>query len=114
MLPEEQLALLNDILEAARQIQDYIGTMSREQFLADDKTQDAVAMRFLALGEAAGDLTEETRALFPNLPFHLMAGQRNVIAHAYGRVNFSRIYDTAQRDLAPLIEKISRFFERRK
>ena len=111
MLPEEQLALLEDIVEAAQQIQNYLSGVTREQFLADTKLQDAVAMRFIVLGEAARDLTEETRQQFSEIPFHLMAGQRNIIAHAYGRINFERIYETAQRDIAPLIQKIKPFLE---
>ena len=42
MSDQKSQAFLNDILEAAKRIADYIGDMAYEAFLKDLKTQDAV------------------------------------------------------------------------
>ena len=49
-------AYLADILDSARIVQQHISGMTREQFLADQRTQDVVVRRFEIIGEAARDI----------------------------------------------------------
>jgi uncharacterized protein with HEPN domain len=62
-------AYLADILDSARIIQQHLAGVSREQFLADQRTQDAVIRRFEIIGEAARHLSpkfhELTRSFKP-------------------------------------------------
>jgi uncharacterized protein with HEPN domain len=45
-------ALLDDILHAAERSERYIAGMDRQSFLADEKTQTAVARDIAIMGEA--------------------------------------------------------------
>jgi uncharacterized protein with HEPN domain len=102
-VPEKQLGLLRDILDSARQIQRYITGVDEAAFAANLEKQDAVLSRFEIIGEAASRLAPETRDLFPHLPFRSMRGMRNIIAHDYGEVDVTQVWQTAARDLASLI-----------
>lgn len=53
--------LLEDIIGSANKILIYTEGLSYEQFLADDKTIDAVIRNFEIIGEAANRLPEEIR-----------------------------------------------------
>ncbi len=106
MTPEQQ-AYLQDILDAARLVQEYTAKMTGDEFLADVKTQDAVLRRFEIIGEAAAHLTDDTRALFPDVPFHQMRGMRNIIAHVYGEVDLTIVWRTVRDHLPGLIAHVA-------
>jgi uncharacterized protein with HEPN domain len=106
MTPEQQ-AYLHDILDAARLVREYTAGMTGDEFLADIKTQDAVLRRFEVIGEAAAHLTDETRALFPDVPFHQMRGMRNIIAHVYGEVDLTIVWRTVREHLPGLIAHVA-------
>lgn len=59
-MPPRQVAYLLDIFRSLQAIQDYLGGYSRERFLGDAKTQDAVLRRLLVIGEASERLPPET------------------------------------------------------
>lgn len=64
--------LLGDIQEATRRITAYTADMTYEAFLADEKTQDAVIRNLEIMGEAAKNLSVETRLSYPNIPWKNM------------------------------------------
>ena len=76
-MPPRQAAYLLDIFKSVQAIQNYVAGQSREQFLNDAKTQDAVLRRFLVAGEAAARLDLATCAEFLNIPFSKIIGMRN-------------------------------------
>jgi len=72
-------AFLSDILESARIIQRHVVGFSREQFLTDQRTQDAVIRRFEIIGEAARHLSPDTLKALPDVPWKLVVGMRNIL-----------------------------------
>lgn len=61
MSKREIKLLINDMLDSAAKILAYSKGMSYEQFLADNKTKDAVVRNFEIIGEAANRLPEAFR-----------------------------------------------------
>jgi uncharacterized protein with HEPN domain len=110
MPADRQNGLLRDILDSALRIREYLAGAKFEAFLVDPQRQDAVLRRLEIIGEAAGRLSPETRALFPNLPFQGMRGMRNIIAHDYGEVDLDLVWTTASRDLPVLIATLEDYF----
>ena len=49
--PQTPDALLQEMLESARFVRDYVAGMSFDDFWEDDRTRDAVAMRIIAIGD---------------------------------------------------------------
>ncbi len=98
-------AYLADILDSARIIQQHLSGMSREQFLADLRTQDAVIRRFAIIGEAARHLSPAALKALPDVPWNLMVGMRNLLIHDYDDVDPKRVWTDSQEDLQPLITK---------
>jgi len=97
-----QHAYLLDILNSAEAIANTFPVMIWSNFLSDARTQDAVLRRLLVIGEAAAQLTPETRALFGELPFRKIVGMRNRIVHDYGQIDFEIVWETVQLHL-PLV-----------
>ena len=112
-IPPRQAAYLLDIFRSVKTIQSYVAGQTREQFLEDTRTQDAVLRRFLVAGEAAARLTPETCAEFPAIPFHKISGMRNRVVHDYGNVDFEIVWETVQIHLPSLFQELHQFFAER-
>lgn len=101
---------LDDMRRAAQQACDYVEGMERDDFLADIRTQQAVAMNLLIVGEVAAKLIErcpERLASYPEVPWAAMKGMRNRIAHGYFEIDMGVVWETVQRALPDLIERLA-------
>jgi uncharacterized protein with HEPN domain len=67
---------------------------TKAAFLADEKTQDAVLMRLLALGEEVAHLSDGFQKQHAELDWYKIIGLRNRIAHGYFEVDPEIIWDT--------------------
>lgn len=57
-------------------------------------------------GEAATQLSDETRSNFPEIPWRELIATRVILAHAYHRVNLDRLWSIACDDLPKLAEAL--------
>lgn len=103
-MPYRDLKLrVEDILEAISKIERYTANMSFEDFLADDKSSDAVVRNLEIIGEAARNIPEDICLRFPSVPWDKMRGMRNMLAHEYFGVSLQIIWQTVKDDLPPLV-----------
>ncbi|MBN8853576.1 MAG: hypothetical protein BGO55_12375 [Sphingobacteriales bacterium 50-39] len=92
--------LLEDIIASANKILAYTEGLSFDQFIADDKTVDAVIRNFEIIGEAANRLPEEIKDLSPSIDWHRIKGFRNRIVHDYMGIDY-RIVWLIKEDFLP-------------
>lgn len=111
----ERAALyLRDMEQSIKKITVFIRGMTLENFKNDEKTQDAVQMRLLIIGEAVTNIQQKCAALLerhPEIPWKAIRGMRNKIAHEYFSILPERIWTAAKEDLPVLqaaLEKIKR------
>lgn len=105
---------LNDYLfhmqQTAEDACGFVTGFSRERFLADRRTQRAVIMSLIILGESASKLmdkhTEFTRR-HPQIPWNGLRGMRNRIAHGYFDINLEVIWNTLQGALPELTTQLA-------
>lgn len=83
--------------------------MSKEGFLADKRTQQAVIMSLIVIGEAATKVMDGY-AEFVNqhqqVPWRSMRGMRNRIAHGYFDTNLDVVWDTVKTALPELLGQL--------
>ncbi len=101
------------MLTAANQAKSYIEEMAKEDFLADPKTQDAVVMKLLVIGELAAQLIDDHSVFVndhPEIPWHQMKGMRNRMAHGYFELDMDVVWETVkvaipdlEKDLRPIL-----------
>lgn len=97
------------ILESIDKIDHYIGNLSHDEFVKDDKTVDAVIRQFMILGEAASRVSGDFRENHPEIPWHLATGMRNQLVHGYLEVDTEVVWETAIEDLPQLKKQLSSF-----
>jgi uncharacterized protein with HEPN domain len=83
---------------AVKKVRTYVGEMSYEQFLADEKTQSAVIMQLSLVGELAKRLSQETKDPI-DLPWKEIAGFRDVAIHDYFSLDIDIVWKTISTDL---------------
>lgn len=100
-------ATLVDILEAARLAVAFCADMDLPGFLVDKKTQSSVMHQLMVLGEAVTRLSPAFRTRHPVAPWKEMAGMRNMLIHAYDRVDLDEVWNTVSADLPAVISILS-------
>ena len=65
---------------------------SEELFLSKDYLQDAVIRCLEVLGEATKRLSPDIRHQYPDPPWRAMAGMRDVLIHAYDKVDIEEVW----------------------
>lgn len=97
---------LRHMQQAALDAVVFVEGMHREDFLKDKRTQQAVVMSLIVLGEAATKVMDrhtDFANAHPQIPWRSMRGMRNRIAHGYFDIDLNVVWDTVQMALAPLI-----------
>ena len=100
---------LDHMLSALRLARGYVEKVTKDEFLADKKTQQAVILNILVVGEAAIQILDdypELAARHPDVPWKQMRGMRNRMAHGYFELNRDVVWDTVQHALPELERQI--------
>ena len=100
---------LDHMLEAAQQACSYVEGMSKDNFLLDKRTQQAVILNLILIGEEATKLLRDNEAFaqqHSQVPWRNMKGMRNRITHGYFEINLETVWETVQSALPRLIEQL--------
>lgn len=107
MQPEERdAAYLWDMLQAAREVQTMLEDHDLASFLGSRVLLRAVERSVEIIGEAAGRVSQPFRTAHPEIPWRMIIGQRNILAHEYGQIDHELLYKTAVEDVPKLIRQI--------
>ncbi len=98
---------IHDIIDAAKDAQEFIAGMDEESFIIDKRTQYAVIHTLNVIGEATKRFPDSLRNRYPEIPWREITGMRDKLSHDYFSINPKRVYETVQRDLPPLCETMN-------
>lgn len=85
---------LQDIKNSLEKIFNYTKNINFDEFLADEKTRDAVERNLEIIGEAVKNISIEIRQTHPNIPFRQVAGMRDKLIHDYFGIDYEIIWKT--------------------
>ena len=98
---------LDHMRQAAGDALIFVEGLSKEEFFDDKRTQQAVIMSLIIIGEAATKIMDryvEYATQNPQVPWRSMRGMRNRIAHGYFDFNLEVVWDTVQAALPELLK----------
>lgn len=103
---------LSDYLEhmqqAASDAPNFVEGLTKDDFLNDKRTQQAVIMSLIIIGEAATKMMDSYVGFvqaYPEVPWRSMRGMRNRIAHGYFDINLDVVWGTVQTALPELLNQ---------
>ena len=97
------------ILDATQQVRIYVSEVNNESFMQDRKTQDAVILKILVIGEGAAQILGEHGDFAlqrTDIPWNQMKGMRNRMVHGYFETNLDLVWETVQVFLPELERKL--------
>ncbi len=93
-----------DMREAANKVVKFTSEISQSEFIEDEQTHYAVERCLEILGEAARRVSPEFQEKHPEIPWREIIGQRNILAHEYGEIDYEILYKTAKEDIPALVD----------
>lgn len=105
-MARSQAQYLADIDEAMTDIRSFAEGRSLAEFRNNRLLRYAIERALEIIGEAAAQLSDEVKARDAHLPWREMRGLRNVVAHAYHRVDAARIWRVVTQDIPQVHERI--------
>ena len=98
---------LDHMQQAASDACSFVKGMSKAEFVDDKRTQQAVIMSLIIIGEASTKVMDrypEFAQAHAEVPWRSMRGMRNRIAHGYFDINLDVVWDTVQTALPELLK----------
>ena len=104
------LDYLDHMQQAATDACAFVEGLGKADFLEDKRTQQAVIMSLIIIGEAATKVMDsyaEFTQTHTQVPWRNMRGMRNRIAHGYFDINLDVVWDTVQSALPELLKQLA-------
>ena len=110
MSAERLAELLGQMAQSGKLAISYVEGMSKEDFLADTRTQQAVIMNLVIIGETATKILQDHTAFTEAqaaIPWRSMKGMRNRIAHGYFDTDLNVVWETVQTSVPDLVQQLA-------
>jgi uncharacterized protein with HEPN domain len=98
------------IQQAATEACCFVEGLDKDDFLEDKRTQQAVIMSLIIVGEAATKVMDgyiDFTQQHPEIPWRSMRNMRNRMAHGYFEINLDVVWDTVQEWLPELLKQLA-------
>ena len=93
MQPDD--ARIVDIVLAAAEVADFVAGKSFQDYLHASMLRAAIERQIYIIGEAARQLSVSFKDRHPSHPLDKDRRARNILAHEYGRINQTIMWETA-------------------
>lgn len=100
---------IDHIHQAATDARSFVDGLAKDDFLADKRTQQAVIMSLIIIGEAATKVMDGYPGFaqaHPEVLWRNMRGMRNRIAHGYFDIDLDVVWETTQQWLPALLQQL--------
>jgi len=94
---------LGDIRQSCGRIQVYVTGMTREAFLADEKTYDAVLRHLMIIGEAVKNIPQNIRDQYPTVEWKQISRFRDFAVHHYFGIDVKIVWNIVSVEVPELM-----------
>lgn len=103
---------LRHIQECIRRIEEDVAA-GKDQFLESHTLQDAVLRNLQTMAESTQRISEDLKAIHPDVEWQRIAAFRNVLVHDYLGIDVERIWEITQCDVPRLKQAVLAILEER-
>ena len=101
-------SFLQDILDSAAKVASYTRGMTQEAFEGNGMAYDAVIRNLELIGEAAKQVPQDLRESTPAIPWRMICGFRDHLAHAYFGLDNDTVWEVVTAELPGLVVEVTR------
>jgi len=105
-MAHDDAVYLRHILDAIKRILEYLYNVDETDFQRNYLLQDGVIRQLEIIGEAAKQISQQTRNQHSQIPWKDMTGMRDKLIHDYFGLDLDQVWLTAQTDVPLLQEQI--------
>jgi len=103
---ERDIIYLKHIRDSIIKILDFTGDLDFKEFSTNYLVQSGVIREIEIIGEAAKNISFETKNKYKETEWRKIAAMRDVLIHEYFRVDINEVYKTIKKDIPDLKLKI--------
>jgi uncharacterized protein with HEPN domain len=111
MSKRSEKLLIEDIIESIERVFSYTEDLSYKEFIADNKTVDAVVRNFEVIGEASNNLPKEFLPEYPQIDWSGLIGFRNKLIHGYFGVDYKIVWYIIETELEGILSQFKSILE---
>lgn len=105
----DERLFLDDIIEAAVDIANFVAGLTSEEFSRNKRAQFAVLARLSHIGEAVKNLSTETKNKIKGVEWEDLAGFRDVAVHQYFAIEWQLVWVAIKDEIPQVAQKIKEF-----
>ncbi|MFW6111282.1 MAG: DUF86 domain-containing protein, partial [Thermoproteota archaeon] len=102
---------LKDMLTTAKYIKEFTEEITFQEFKDSELVTAAVEREIEIMGEAAKNVSQKIKTQYPKMEWKGIAGMRDIVAHAYRKIRREELWNTVQRDIPPLINRLKHILQ---
>lgn len=106
MSERDHRVTLRQVMEYAQRAQALCEGKTAPQIESDWRQALAFERAMEVLGEAVKRLPDDLKQRYPQVPWKLIAGMRDKLAHGYDGVDYQLLWDAVQNDLPALCSTV--------
>lgn len=105
---------LDDLEEYISRVKETVKGVSEEKFSQSTLVQDALLRQIEVIGEVVKRIPDDYKKKYPKVPWRQIAGARDKITHDYDGIDWSTVWEIAQKDILELEENVKKMLEEEK
>ena len=113
-MKKDSFVYLRHILDAIHRVEEYTKGIDYKNFMDNNLLQAGVMREIEIMGEATKKLANELKEKYPGIPWKRMAGMRDKLIHDYFGVDLDAVWDTIEKDIPLLKNKLEAMVESEK
>lgn len=106
-MPARDEMWIDDMIQAANEALRFVSSRRRLDLDEDRMLTLALAKLIENIGEAAANISPETKSTMPGIPWPTIVQMRNRLVHAYFTINHDILWDTVTISLPELLKELA-------
>ena len=103
-ISSRDINIIKRIIEYSNEIDETVKHFGDDvnNFNINNIYRNAISMCILQIGELTGLLSEEFKSNYSNIPWRNIKGMRNIMAHKYGHIDKTVVWEAVKYDIPSL------------